>query len=167
MVIVVFGLPGSGKSYFAKQLCDRISGEYLSSDGIRNTCFQEKEYSENGKKRIYEKLMQKIQESCLANPQKTLVVDATFYLKELREALVKKMDVLKQEVLFIEIVVDTYLIEKRTSVKRVDSDADFLVAQQVAHRFESMKEKHLVLESKEDNIEKLISQALTALHLHE
>jgi len=36
MIIIVFGLPGSGKSYFASKLAERINARYINSDVIRS-----------------------------------------------------------------------------------------------------------------------------------
>ena len=35
MVVIVFGLPGSGKSYFASRLAGIISADYINSDRVR------------------------------------------------------------------------------------------------------------------------------------
>jgi len=36
MIIVVTGLPGSGKSYFAQQLAPLMDAEYINSDKVRS-----------------------------------------------------------------------------------------------------------------------------------
>ncbi|MDB5273245.1 MAG: ATP-binding protein [Chitinophagaceae bacterium] len=160
MVIIIFGLPGSGKTYFAQHLSEKISGDYLSSDHLRNSSFQHKDYSEKGKREIYEKLLEAVQKSLPANPNKPIIVDATFYLKELRDLFVNGIKAWHQQIHFIEITADERLIEKRTATKRENSDAGFLISQLIGKWFEPMKEKHLVLESKENNIEEMLSKAL-------
>ena len=62
MVILVLGLPGSGKSYFAGRLAQKINAEYLNSDQIRKEMFQGRTYSDSEKAKVYEALLQKMTE---------------------------------------------------------------------------------------------------------
>jgi len=43
MVIIVFGLPGSGKTWFAKTLAARIKAVYISTDQLRNSLIRDNE----------------------------------------------------------------------------------------------------------------------------
>ena len=57
MVVIVFGLPGSGKSYFASRLAKKLEADYISSDQVRKKLFTRPDYSEEGKKQVYKKLV--------------------------------------------------------------------------------------------------------------
>ncbi|MBI1857406.1 ATP-binding protein [Candidatus Saccharibacteria bacterium] len=39
-LILLYGYPGSGKSYFARQLCDEINAAHVNGDRIRNELFE-------------------------------------------------------------------------------------------------------------------------------
>ena len=85
MVILVLGLPGSGKSYFAERLAQKIHAEYLNSDQIRKEMFPDRTYSDSEKARVYEALLKKMQEAI--DKEKDVVLDATFYKNKIRECL--------------------------------------------------------------------------------
>lgn len=57
MIVIVFGLPGSGKSYFATRLSEKLRAEYVSSDRVRNTMYAYKTYSEKEKPEVYEDML--------------------------------------------------------------------------------------------------------------
>lgn len=44
LLILLYGLPGSGKTYFARQLCDNLQAVHVQGDRIRGELFQEPRY---------------------------------------------------------------------------------------------------------------------------
>ena len=57
MIVIVFGLPGSGKSYFASRFAKVINAGYINSDMIRKEIFEKREYSDQEKKAVYDKCL--------------------------------------------------------------------------------------------------------------
>ena len=53
MVIIVCGLPGSGKSYFAERLAKKIDADYVNSDRLRKELFPSRTYSDREKATVY------------------------------------------------------------------------------------------------------------------
>ena len=49
MIVIVFGLPGSGKSYFASHLASMINADYINSDKVRRTMFDTRTYQKRKK----------------------------------------------------------------------------------------------------------------------
>ncbi len=47
LLIMLYGFPGSGKSYFARQFADELQLAHLSSDRIRSELFEEPSYSKD------------------------------------------------------------------------------------------------------------------------
>lgn len=43
-LIIFYGFPGSGKTYFARQICEKIQAAHLQSDRIRCELFEEPRY---------------------------------------------------------------------------------------------------------------------------
>ena len=157
MIIIVFGLPGSGKSFFASLLAKEINAEYISSDILRKQIFPHRNYSTEEKQKVYDSMLAIVKEAMKQN--KILVLDATFYKNDLRRKFfeaAKRMD----EVIFIEVQAEEELIEERLQRKRTDSEAGFEVYKKIRSEWEPMKEEHLILQSTNDNINKLLEQAL-------
>lgn len=161
-LILVCGLPGSGKSFFARHLSETIEAGYLNSDLLRKELFPEKRtYSEPEKQSVYD-VMLLCAEKTLQD-KKTVVLDATFYKNILRipfYALAQKQAL---PVYIFYITADEALIRERTSKARPDSEADFSVYITLKNLFEPITLPYKLLVSKKNNIDTLISSALTYL----
>lgn len=155
---MVLGLPGSGKSYFASRLAQKIGADYLNSDQIRKEIFQDTKYSESEKAKVYEVLLKKMQE--LIGKKKEVVLDATFYKKELRKTFINSV---KSKFVFIEVWAKENIIRQRLEKTRQNSDADFEIYQLIKHRWEPLEEPHLKLESTNNNIIEMLNKAVNFL----
>ena len=78
MIIIIFGLPGSGKSYFASKLAKKLKAKYVSSDVIRNQLFNVKDYTLDEKKKVYSEMIREMKRAIQQNAN--IILDATFYL---------------------------------------------------------------------------------------
>lgn len=151
MTIIVFGLPGSGKSVFAEALAEKKSATYLNSDRIRQNFQRENLYGKMAKMHVYEEM--KTMTVDALNHGEMVVVDATFYREYLREWFT--LD-LPGKSFFIEIYADESVIRSRLSSKRLYSDADFEVYQKIKSFFEPMQKPHLMLDSSHSTIEEML-----------
>ena len=156
MVIIVFGLPGSGKSYFASRLATTISAGYINSDVERKKFLAQRTYSEKEKSSIYTHMasimVQTIQQG------KSIVIDATFYKQRLRDLFYEKAG--ETPLIFIEVFANDEISRQRLSMKRADSDANYVVYKKIRSQWEPMLKPHLVLESTNDNIDRMIETAV-------
>jgi predicted kinase len=44
LLILLYGFPGAGKTFFSRQLCDRIQAAHVNSDRIRSELFEQPRY---------------------------------------------------------------------------------------------------------------------------
>ena len=158
MIVIVFGLPGTGKSYFASRLAEKICAEYISSDGIRFKIIHDRRYTEQEKMKVYTQMLLLTRE--LIGQKKAVVLDGTFYKKEIRQMFLTLAADLNVNIVFIEITARKSLAMSRVSRKRKDSEAGLEVYQKIKRLFERFDDKHLKLESKENNIEKMLEEAI-------
>ncbi len=158
VVIAVFGLPGSGKSYFAERLANILGGEYISSDRLRREMFADRHYTPEEKARVYREMIRKMQDAIRL--KKNAVLDATFHKRDARDLITSGTE---QNVFFIEIRADEATIEQRLKEDRPYSEADFGVYQLVKNEWEPMEEDHLVLLSADENVETMLSKAVQYL----
>ena len=155
MVVIVFGLPGSGKSYFATCIAQMLNAKYISSDRIRNEMFATPVYSFESKALVYDEMLQRTIDS--VKHGKEVVLDATFYLKDLRQKFTDGLQDLA-DVFWIEIVADENLVKERLKQPREDSDANFEVYQILKSKWQPCKNNHLILQSTNDNILNMLEQ---------
>ena len=158
MIIIVFGLPGSGKSFFASRLAKKLRARYVNSDVIRNQLFVVKKYSQEEKKKVYSAMLREMKKAIQQNAD--IVLDATFYKKSIRKKFSETVKEFGQHILFIEVWADQKIILERLSQKRQYSDADYSVRLHLKEVFEPMKREHLILQSTQINIDEMLDAAL-------
>jgi predicted kinase len=158
MVIIVYGLPGSGKSYFASRLAMQLEAEYVNSDEIRVKLLSERTYTEGEKLKVYEEMVRAMAAALAAhNP---IVLDATFYKRSIRRKFEHKASMFKEKIIYIEVTAPEDIIEDRLKVPRIYSEADFDVYLKLKGVAEPLREKHLVLESSNNNIGSMLHEAI-------
>jgi len=156
MIVFVFGLPGSGKSYFASRLSKKIDADYINSDRVRKELFDERMYSDKEKKAVYDKMLQITKEA--EHKGTNLVLDATFYKSETRKRFLNELWGL-DDIFFIEIQAEENIIKERLKKNRPFSEADFKVYKAIRQKWEPLNEPHLVLQSTDDNIDSMLQEA--------
>jgi predicted kinase len=161
MIVAVFGLPGSGKSYFARKLAEQLDATYISSDVIRRDLFSSPTYSDEEKKMVYRKMLATMYD--YLHRRKPLVMDATFYTREIRNSFNQEAESIGCRIAWIEIRAEDSLSRARLNIKRAESDADYSVRLIIENKFQRMRREHLILESTNDNIDEMMERALNYL----
>jgi hypothetical protein len=146
MLVLVCGLPGSGKSTVAAAVNERLSGELLRTDEIRKALFDKPDYTKEEKEFVYDQI-EKLVEIWLMRG-KSVVIDGTFYRKALRKRFIDISKGLKVPIKIVECVCGENVVEKRMGCRRGDpSDADFCVYKKVKSQWEPIKEKHITVDT--------------------
>jgi predicted kinase len=161
MLIMVMGLPGCGKTYFAKAFAKRIGGVHFNSDIIRKQRQQHTAYSSKNKSQVYQTMFQTV---CLAlEEKKVVIVDATFSLKKYRDPYLNYVEAHQIPLKVILVTADETTVFQRLQHPRPDSDADFEVHQKIAAEFETVDTDCLQLHSDQYPLDVLISQGIAYL----
>lgn len=163
MIIIVFGLPGSGKSFFAQRLADRLNAGYVNSDRLRKELFAERFYTDREKAAVYEKMLDEMKHHAVHNLN--LVLDGTFHKKKVRKMFTDELPE-KEKIIFIEIQADEDVIRERVRKPRPYSEADFEVYKLIRDQYEPLEEPHLILKSTNQNIEEMLNKASEYLIPH-
>ena len=162
MVIIVFGLPGSGKSYFASKFANLIKATYINSDLERKKMIANRTYSEKEKLSVYNTLLVKMKEHIKQN--RDLVLDATFNKNDIRKKFIKAAQP-KVDLFFIEVRTSETLAMERLKEIRPDSEADFEVYKKIEKQWEPLNEDHLILYSGDNNITGMLQKAAEYLQI--
>lgn len=161
MIIIVFGLPGSGKSFFAARLAEHIHASYLSSDKLRKELLPVRTYTDKEKEMVYKVMLDKALE--VSQKKKDVVVDATFYKRSFRDRVLDDIADIGS-IKWIEVRANEDLIRDRLSIPRSESEADYDVYLKLKKDWEPMEEEHLVLISTNENLEYLLETAVRYLN---
>jgi predicted kinase len=162
MIVVVFGLPGSGKSYFAQALAAHLNCPLISSDATRKQLSLRGKYDEKTKNDVYLQMLFLLEVN-IKNAY-NLVLDATFYKARIRNQFKEKAMALGAPIYFIEIRADENTIKGRVSRKRQESEADLDAYVKVKQEFEPLEDDHLVLYSDLEKLDKMLAIALEYLN---
>lgn len=162
MVVIVFGLPGSGKSFFASRLANKMNANYVNSDRVRKELFEKREYTDQEKKAVYTEMLNGMNRA--VEQQNDLVLDATFHKKETRDLFI---NAIKGEAAlhFIEVRAHESIIKERLKKERPYSEADLGVYKIISQQNEPLLQPHLILQSTNYNIDEMLNKALTYLNL--
>lgn len=165
LIVMVAGLPGSGKSFFAKRLASEIEALYLSSDELRKQIGLRGRYLVGDKLTVYEELCKR---ACLSiQDQQSVIMDATFYLQSVREKVYDLAEKLSCNLIMIYVHADEKLIKDRLLSDREDSEADFQVYLKIKNQYEPIHREHLKLESTNENIVEMLDKALNYISIQD
>ena len=160
IVVIVFGLPGTGKSYFASRLAERINAEYINSDRLRKELFPERTYSDVEKEMVYREMLKKTKTAL--NENTNVVLDATFYKNNVRNRLLEEIKN-NAEISFIEISAGEDIIKQRLQKERPYSEADFGIYKLIQQQWEPLNAPHLILSSTDYTINDMLQRAMDHL----
>ena len=158
MIIIVFGLPGSGKSYFASRLAMQLEAAYVNSDELRMEMIADRTYTEAEKNKVYDAMLMAMSEAVEA--KKPIVLDATFYKKSIRRKFEHKARHLGEKIIYIEVTAPEAIIEDRLKIPRTYSEADYDVYLRIRNIAEPLKADHLILVSSNNNIVSMLHEAI-------
>lgn len=156
MIIIVSGLPGSGKSFFARSLAAELQFEYLNTDLLRKEMFPERNYSKEEKRLVYNKLKEGM--ITAVRRKKSIILDGTFHSAIIRNEFIDYAQGAGEPCILFYVKASDKTIRERLSRPRQDSEADWDVHQKIRQEFEEIKQPYLVLNS-EEPIEVMIKQA--------
>jgi predicted kinase len=153
-LIVISGLPGTGKSFFCRKLAERLDYLVLSSDSLRQTLFPQPEYDDNENRRLFPACHALIEE--LLKRGIPIIFDATNLLERHREPLYHVCEKARAKLILVSIEAPPELVEQRLLDRErgIDLEDKSQAGWQVHQRMKSRKEKiprnHFVVDTSRD-----------------
>jgi predicted kinase len=161
MLVLVCGLPATGKSTVSRNIARNLKATALSTDIIRKQLFRRPTYTNEEKRLIY-KVMLLVTEYLLRS-DRNVVLDGTFYKRGLRQQVYDVSKRTGAKLAIVECRTSGNNIKRRmgrrAKRKNDPSDADYEVYKKIKQDFEPIQRKHLVLDtskSKQSNQEELV-----------
>ena len=162
MLIIVTGLPGTGKTTFAKALSDTLGVAHLNTDMIRHEHNKLGKYDFETKKLIYQVLYQRTARFLAEG--NSVIVDGTFYLAGLRKPFIHLADSHNCELIWIVIHADESVVEDRMQRKRSYSEADYDVYQIIKRQYEPLEHVDISLHSDGSTMPQMLDQTIQYLN---
>ena len=151
-LIIISGLPGTGKSYFSKQLAERVRFLVLGSDALRKTLFSPPSYSYRESTQLFQTIHRLLRE--LLNKGIPLVLDATNLSERFREQLYSIADRLDVRVILVRVEAPPEVVYRRLESRAKDaenrSDADWAVYRRMWSSVDKIRRNHYVVDTSRD-----------------
>ncbi|MEL7422218.1 MAG: AAA family ATPase [Bacteroidota bacterium] len=160
-LILITGLPGTGKTTFARALAGEMGLPHFNTDNTRKALSLRGKYDEATKASVYQHLLQKTKEQ-LQNGQ-SVVLDATFYTPALRQPFLDLGQELEIPIRWIELEAAEEVIRTRVGFKRPDSEADFSVYLNLKKQYSGPSCPHLTMRSDELLLADMVRRAKSYL----
>jgi predicted kinase len=147
MLILVCGLIGVGKTTVAKRIVENIGGIILETNVIRNEVYPNPAYSEREIQHVYSILMKKIREGL--EGEKNVILDATFYLRKNREAVIDVAKELGVGFRIVEVRCDSDEEIRRRIRNRIDdvTKTNYDEYLKIKSRFEEIKGERMIIDN--------------------
>ncbi len=149
MILVLCGLPASGKTFLAEELSRELGCVHLNTDIVRREFVEKPDYSEKEKREVYKRMLELTAREL--EQGNCVLLDGTFYRRALRkkaEELAKKYS---DDCVFVKLLVSDGEAKRRISgrkgKKKSPSDATFPVYLKIKKQFQPIKGEHLEVDS--------------------
>jgi predicted kinase len=161
MLVLVCGLPATGKSTVSRNIARHLKATALSTDIIRKKLFKKPTYTNEEKKLVYKAML--LVTEYLLRSDRNVVLDGTFYRRDLRHQIYDTSKRAGSKIAIVECQASGNNIkrrmDRRSRRKNDPSDATLEVYKKIKQDFQPIKRKHLVLDtskSKQSNQEELV-----------
>jgi predicted kinase len=135
VLIIVCGLPGSGKTIVAKKIAENIGGVLLRTDAIRKEIYKDPKYTEDEINSVYDEMFKRAED--LATQNKDVILEAVFYSSKHREKVKQIAGRVNTGFKIIKVNCDESILEDRINARSGDeSDADFKIYLAYKKKFE-------------------------------
>ncbi|MEL7250893.1 MAG: ATP-binding protein [Bacteroidota bacterium] len=160
-LILITGLPGTGKTTFARALAGEMGLPHYNTDNTRNALGLRGKYDPATKELVYQRLLELTKEQLQHGD--SVVVDATFYTPVLRQPFIDLANELEVPARWIELEASEEVIRTRVSFKRPDSEADFSVYLDLKEQYTAPSCPHLKMRSDELLLADMVKRAKSYL----
>ncbi len=157
MIILICGLPGSGKTYFAKALAANMGLVHINTDSVRKSIGKMSKYDRKSKDQVYAALFNRAQQ--VLAERKSVIIDATFMNPKHRYPYFNLSDQKNIKLKIIQVTAEEAIIFNRLKEKRPDSEADFQVYKKMKTKFDPLERDYLKLPSDQSSQTEMIRLA--------
>jgi predicted kinase len=153
MLILIAGLPGSGKTSLAQAISKKLNARHFHSDQIRRELGLWGHYQPEDKAAVYNELLTCTRQALLKG--ETVVVDSTFYLASLRQPFNLVAEQMGLRKIWVLATAPDNVLRQRVSKLREDSEANLVVLENIKAVFEPLESPYLTIDTSKANAEAL------------
>ncbi|MFO7867150.1 MAG: AAA family ATPase [Candidatus Aminicenantes bacterium] len=152
MIIIMSGLPGTGKTSVAGELAGHLGAARLTTDELRRKIDKHPDYSKKHKRSVYAALMEEAAKKL--EQGEPVILDGTFFKRDMRRRageLARKHD---ESFFLVEVTCPEEVVKKRIE-KRYQagadaSEADYKVYKIMGNQFEEIEHPDYVVDTRDE-----------------
>ncbi len=145
MLILIAGLPGSGKTTIAKAFAKKYGAAHFNSDQLRRELGLWGSYRPEDKARVYEELLAQAR-NALSHGE-TVVVDSTFFRVALRKPFIELAENQGVAAKWVLATAPDKTLHERVAAPRSDSEAGEMVLEKIMTEFEPLEPPFLTVDT--------------------
>jgi predicted kinase len=162
LIVIIFGLPGVGKTTLSRELAPRISAIILSTDKIRKELIPRPTYRWQERRLVYDVLV--LLAKYLHNAGVNCILDATFNTENSRKELKRKLALAPDQFSLVECTCSEDQIISRLKNRKNDySDAGIFIYRKMKKIYEPASEEHITVDTSSTSqidIQKIANQVM-------
>jgi len=166
-LLILSGLPASGKSYFAARFAKKHAAVVLEGDNLRKKMFNPPSYSADESTRFYLALYNL--KDCLIKDGYSVIMDSTNIYEVLRKSLYESGLALGVPTAVVYFETSEQEIQRRLRKRLAEgnsySDADWQVYLKLKNKLEKPSDKWLKISSSQKSLPKIFKEVEQALHV--
>jgi predicted kinase len=162
-IIVVSGLPGTGKTYFCRHLAEYLPFVIVESDALRKQLFPTPAYSASESASLFRAIHSLIED--LLKKGTSVILDATNLEERHRERIYRIAESTNARLVLVQVEAPAELVRQRlkSRAKKAEgnSDADWTIYQKMKTTAEKIKRGHFTVDTSRDIspiIEKIVRE---------
>ncbi len=152
VLVVVSGLPATGKSYFSSRLAERLPLVILESDALRKTLFSSPSYSSKESSQLFRAIHLLVER--LLKRGISLILDATNLSERYREYLYSIADRLDVKLVLVRVEAPPEVVRERLESRLENSgsksDADWAVYRRMKSSVQKIHRNHYAVDTSRD-----------------
>jgi len=152
VLVIVSGLPGTGKSFFCRRLAERLPAVILESDALRRMLFPQPDYSQTESTRLF-KTIRLLTERLLIRGF-CIIMDATNLSERYREYFYSIAERLDVKLIIVSVKAPPLLVKERLAARSGNLDersgADWQVYMKMKPSVEKITRKHYAVDTSRD-----------------
>ena len=154
IMVVISGLPGSGKSYFSRMLRAQVPLVVLESDALRQILFPSPSYTNDENTRLFSACHSLIFD--LLKRGSSILFDATNLIEGHRESLYHIAEILEVKLVLVQVHAPPDIVYQRLTVRSEKTDpednssADWEVYRRMRSKAEPIHRDHFVVDTSKD-----------------
>ena len=152
VLVVVSGLPGTGKSFFCRRLAERLPSVILESDALRRMLFPQAGYSQTESTRLFKAI--RLLTERLLRKGFCIIIDATNLSERYREYFYSIAERLDVKLIVVSVEAPPLLVKERLAARSGNlderSEADWQVYMKMKPSVEKITRKHYAVDTSRD-----------------